>query len=147
MVFVAISHLYLKLSQDIMNDLDELIAHLRQAFSSDEIKRMVLDQEWLQRNYDSGIDSTGFCRIACEVIYKLTGGTQKWILKIISRRSWEYGSHYFLEEKGTGNIVDITSDQYTELGITIPYNLGRGTGLRTNSDHLTRKAQILAGRV
>jgi hypothetical protein len=123
---------------------DELIKALRHAFKIKEIKESVLDKEWLAKNYESNIDSTGFCRIACEIIYKLNGGKERWMVKVISKKKWEHGSHYYLEEKSTKAILDITSDQYRSKNICIPYGLGRGTGLRTNPEELSKKAQILA---
>ena len=124
--------------------MDGLIKALRQAFTIKEIKESILDEEWLARNYESKIDSTGFCRIACEVIYKLTGGKERWTVKVVSKKQWKHGSHYYLEEKATKMILDTTSDQYTLKDICIPYHLGRGTGLRTNPEKLSKKGQLLA---
>jgi len=123
--------------------MDELIVVLRKAFKIKEIKESVLDEEWLARNFESQIHSTGFCRIACEIIYKLTGGKERWTVKVISKKQWEHGSHYYLEEKGTKIILDITSDQYTLKDICIPYHLGRGTSFRTNPEKLSKKGQLL----
>ena len=53
---------------------------------------------------------------------------------------WNGGTHYFLERKSNKEILDITSDQYTKRGITIPYELSKGTGLRS----VSKKARLLA---
>lgn len=58
--------------------LEEIIGKLKAAFQNDEVKAAVLDKEWLIKNNDTGIDSTGFCYAACEVIYRLDGGKDKW---------------------------------------------------------------------
>ncbi len=120
--------------------LEDLIKAIRHSFTIPQVKKAVLDAEWFEKNNNSGVDSTGFCFAACQVIYKCSGQKEKWTIKIISRTLWEYGSHYYLQDKITGEILDITSDQYSEKGISIPYTLGKGTGIRGYS-----KGKILAG--
>jgi hypothetical protein len=122
----------------------EVVEKLKKSFKSNELKEKVLDKEWLEKNKKTGIDSTGFCRLSVEVIYKLFGGKDDWTVKIISKKAWTHGSHYYLENKNTKEIVDVASDQYESLGIEIPYNLGKGTGLRSNPTVLSKGAEILA---
>ena len=43
------------------------------------------------------------------------------------------GTHYFLVNKHSQEILDVTSEQYTLRGIEIPYHLGKGKGLRNQS--------------
>ena len=123
-----------------MNETD-IINILRNSFSSDLIKRKVLDENWYQENIDSGVDSTGFCFAASEVLYRLTGGTNIWqVVSINDPRDWYNGTHYFLKRRQNSEIVDITADQYTSRGIIIPYDVGRGRGLR----FVSNKARLLA---
>ena len=110
--------------------LEKLIEKLQLAFTNPNVKEAVLDQEWLEKNLQSGIDSTGFCFAACQVIYKCNGQKVKWLVKVISRKKWEYGSHYYLQNKQTNEILDVTKDQYIQKGISIPYELGKGVGIR-----------------
>lgn len=114
----------------------QIIATLRIAFADDNIKREVLTDNWYDLNIQSGIDSTGFCFAASEVLYRLTGGKDMWIFKGIKRSPvWNYGPHCFLMRKGADKkIVDITEDQYTARGIVIPYDMGKGRGLRVVSN-------------
>ncbi|MEQ9403578.1 MAG: hypothetical protein RIM99_08340 [Cyclobacteriaceae bacterium] len=112
-------------------DLDHIIQSLRQSFSNDSIKRAVLSDEWYLKNIDSGIDSTGFCYAACEVIYRLDGGKEKWKKMAISKNNWDHGGHCYLINKENSEILDITSDQYDLQNIPIPTNLAKGGGFRT----------------
>jgi hypothetical protein len=93
-------------------------------------------------NKETGINSTGFCFAASEVIYRLTGGSNTWTVKRLTNidNLWNGGTHYFLERKSNKEILDITSDQYTKQGTTIPYELSKGTGLRS----VSKKARLLA---
>lgn len=123
-----------------MNEID-IINILRNSFSNDIIKRQVLEENWYQENIDSGIDSTGFCFAASEVLYRLTGGTNIWqVVSINDPKDWKNGTHYFLKRRQNNEIVDITADQYTSKGIIIPYEVGRGRGLR----FVSKKARLLA---
>ncbi|MBA0883041.1 hypothetical protein [Flavobacterium undicola] len=122
-------------------DLEKIILKLEDAFLNTEVKQQVLDSYWLEQNIQNGIHTTGFCFTASEVIYRLTGGKDNWFIKSINDpRDWNHGTHYFLQNKTSGHILDITSDQYTSRGITIPYELGKARGLQ----NVSRKAKDLA---
>jgi len=123
-------------------NLEEIISKLKEAFTQDEVKSRVLNQEWRARNQDNGIDSTGFCYAASEVIYRLDGGKQNWKKVSISEQDWNLGGHCYLINKQTNEILDITSDQYGN--IIIPYELGRAGGFRQVSGK-ARILSILAG--
>lgn len=123
-----------------MNEID-IINILRNSFSNDNIKQQVLEENWYLKNIDSGIDSTGFCFSASEVLYRMTGGTNVWqVVSISDPRDWNNGTHYFLKRRENNEIVDITADQYILRGINIPYEIGRGRGLR----FISNKARLLA---
>ena len=123
-----------------MINIENLILKLRTSFADEAVKKSVVDEKWLRKNNESGIDSTGFCFAASEVIYRLCGGKDKWKVMSISSKDWEFGSHYYLQDRNSGEILDITSDQYTEKGLTIPYQLGKGKSFRA----VSRKAKNLA---
>ena len=119
-------------------NIEEIISKLEVAFTLEEVKSKVLQPEWLDKNHTSGIDSTGFCYAASEVIYRLNGGKENWKKVSISKRDWELGGHCYLINKESNEILDITSSQYGD--ITIPYNLGRAGGFRQVSE----RARILS---
>jgi len=123
-------------------ELEDLISKLKQAFSKQEIKKAVLDQEWYSKNIETKIDSTGFCYAACEIIYRMTGGKERWKKYAISKDKWNDGGHCYLMDKKDNSILDITSDQYLLNGIDIPYHLGVAGGFRTKD--FTKKARLLA---
>jgi hypothetical protein len=123
-----------------MENLETIIASLKSGFQRQDIKEAVLRDEWLEKNINSQIHSTGFCYSASEVIYRLTGCKENWFKKSISKEKWKYGGHCFLQNKKTNEILDITSDQYSELNIPIPYELGVAGGFRT----ITNSAKILS---
>jgi hypothetical protein len=123
---------------------NEISKKLKNSFKDKTLKEKVLDPDWLEKNISSGIDSTGFCRLSCEVIYKLFGGKDVWKVMIINKKNWEHGSHYYLENKETKEIVDVSKEQFENRGIKIPYELGKGTGLRSNPLVLSSKAKELA---
>ncbi|MFT6638808.1 MAG: hypothetical protein ACJAYP_001394 [Flavobacterium sp.] len=112
-------------------EIEEIIKKLKVAFEKTEVKEQVLDAYWLQLNLNSGIHTTGFCFSASEIIYRLTGGKEKWLIKSINDpKDWNNGTHYFLQDKETEEVLDITSSQYTERGIVIPYEKGKARGLQ-----------------
>jgi hypothetical protein len=122
-------------------ELMEIVEKLKNSFRDKNIKKEVLDYNYYKDNLETGIDSFGFCYYACEVIYKLTGGKEKWKLICIRKSDWkEGGPHIFLKDRKTGEILDITSEQYTLRKIEIPYDLGKGFGLR----NVSKKAKKLA---
>jgi hypothetical protein len=67
------------------------------------------------------------------VIYRLTGGKDKWKKMAISEKKWEHGGHCYLINKETNEILDVTEDQNRLNGIEIPYEKGVAGGFRTKS--------------
>lgn len=133
---------YIKPHTTMTMTLDEIILKLKQAFEDDNVKRVVLEPEWYKKNVESGIHSIGFCYAASEVIYRLNGGKDKWKKVAISKNNWELGGHCYLENKETGEKLDITDDQYTLKNIEIPFDKGRAGGFRTKD--FGNKARLLA---
>ncbi|UII32161.1 hypothetical protein LVD17_28150 [Fulvivirga ulvae] len=132
-----------------MNE-NDIIQALRKAFSNDHIKRQVLDIGWYEKNIESGIDSTGFCFAASEVLYRLTGASHTWQVNYLQDPDhWNQGTHYFLwrrnedgevDKANYNHIKDITADQYTLRNIDIPYEQARARGL----PFVSRRARLLA---
>jgi hypothetical protein len=120
-------------------NLETLISSLRYAFAKEEVKNAVVDAYWLAINRESGIDSTGFCLPASEVIYRLCGGKDKWQGMSISRKDWKHGGHVYLQDRTTGEILDITADQYTGKGLAIPYHLGKDRSFQDISSDQAKK--------
>lgn len=125
-----------------------IIAKLEFSFKNDSVKKEVLSKELYKKNVYSKIDSTGFNYTCAEVLYFLDGGKKKWKKETISKDKWGYGSHTYLVNKKTEMIYDITADQYTKLGIKIPYNLGIAGGFKTNElSKASKKLAELSGLI
>jgi hypothetical protein len=122
--------------------LENIIAKLKRSFSNDDIKKAVLSKYWYKKNKESEIDSTGFCYAASEVIYRLTGEGDSWKKVSISQKNWEHGGHCYLIKKEDNLILDITSDQYTNRHIVIPYDLGKAGGFRSVSNAAIKLAKL-----
>ena len=125
------------------SEISKIISDLLVSFKNETIKRDVLDDEWYVVNKQNNVDSAGFCFYASEVIYRLTGGKDNWIIKRISEEDFREGPHYYLMSKIDNSILDITSDQYTKFGIEIPYEKGKGRGLQ----RVSIKARKLANYI
>ena len=120
-------------------ELNDLIQLLTNAFEKEEIKQKILLPDWRSKNLESGIHSTGFCYVATEIIYRLTGGALKWEIRTIPKKVWEFGPHYYLISVEDYNITcDITSDQYIQ---PIPYNRSRRATLIANRNEMSIKAR------
>ena len=85
--------------------------------------KALLDAEWRAQNQSSGIDSTGFCYIASEALYRAF--PDNLVPAMLSDKVWAHGPHWWLEVKTTGERIDLTADQFS---VPIPYDLGRRSG-------------------
>lgn len=70
----------------------------------------------------------GMCYKASEAYYHLSDENLKPVQVWLQRDNGVMDSHWWLENKDTGEIVDLTADQYE---VTIPYDRGRGRGFLT----------------
>jgi hypothetical protein len=91
-------------------------------------------------NIESGIHTTGFCFAASEVIYRLNGKENWKVVSLKDPDHWNNGTPYFLKNRNSDEILDVTRNQYEERGIEIPYDLGKGRGLR----NISNKAKTLS---
>lgn len=95
----------------------EYIEILHKCLSKDLLKKAYKD------NYDDVHYTTGHCYIASEAIYHTFGGKEKWAA--YTGRDHNNGTHWWLKNKETGEIVDPTKEQYTSLSIDPPYSVGK----------------------
>jgi len=84
----------------------------------------------------------GNCYVASEALYHLTGGKERWQVERILIEVKEPGpmdatteyTHWYLRERETGEVVDLTEEQFTEYehdDISIQYEDGTPTGFLT----------------
>lgn len=116
---------------------EQLIEKIRETFSDPKVKLLLINDKvnkyWYDINTVSEIPSTGFCYLASEVFYHLSGKAKKWWFKEIIAPGIlpNNGYHYFLQHKETGRIIDLTKDQFGD--IKIPYEQGKSRGIRWSS--------------
>lgn len=120
-----------------MVELDKYIELIHESLSKDLLKKQY------QADYDNLHFTTGHCYIASEAIYHTFGGKEKW--SAYAGRDDNNGTHWWLKNKDTGEIVDPTKEQYTSLGLEPPYNKGRPCAFLTREP--SQRAQKLIARV
>lgn len=113
----------------------ELYNKIRGQFHKEEAKLLLINpyiqpnDYWYKINKESNIHSTGFCYIASETYYHQSGKAKEWWFReLISDKLPYNGHHYFLQHKETGEIVDLTKDQFGD--IVIPYDEAKNRGIR-----------------
>lgn len=124
----------------------KLIEIITKSFEKEEIKFLLINDYlgdyWYNINKSSNNNSIGFCYLASELYYFLDGKSKKWWFKEISSSDLPYnGKHYFLENKETGEILDITKSQFSD--IKIPYHLAKNKGIRYMSKNCIKFKKIL----
>lgn len=83
---------------------------------------------------------TGHCYVASEALYHLLGGPASGLVPQVIRH--EGGTHWYLKNRTTGNITDLTKGQFKTVP---PYEQGRGCGFLTRKP--SRRCALLIGRV
>lgn len=77
-------------------------------------------------------DADGFCR-ASSAAFAALMGAHDWKLMFIGN-GWSFGPHHYLVHVPSNTILDLTFDQYSHVGIKIPYFIGREIKLEINND-------------
>ena len=112
----------LNLTPEKYKQATELVVKFRNAFTSDEVKKATFitpdNDVW-----DLGYDSGGFCRVA-SISFAIAMDFHEWQLMYIDKAQWVGGSHHWLQHVPTGKVFDITYDQFTVDGLSLPYHLG-----------------------
>lgn len=70
-------------------------------------------------------DSDGFCRAASASFVSLMNSPQ-WQLRYINE-IWTFGPHFYVYHVPSKTVLDLTYDQYTSTGLTVPYEMGAAT--------------------
>lgn len=68
-------------------------------------------------------DSDGFCRASSAAFVALMNSPE-WQLMYIDE-IWTFGPHFYVMHMPSKSVLDLTYDQYTVTGLSIPYELGR----------------------
>lgn len=73
--------------------------------------------------------TTGHCYAASEAAFHLLGGGEHWMS--CCGRDEDGGTHWWLKNKASGEVLDLTSAQFTHFGKIPPYANGRPVGFLT----------------
>lgn len=100
-----------------------LVLLFRDSFKIPSIKHSVFYPDLGKSMNVFTYDSDGFCKTS--YLYKQMMKDQFDLYYI--NNIWTYGPHHYLVHKETKQVFDLTFDQYTNVGIEIPYNIGNKT--------------------
>jgi hypothetical protein len=104
--------------------LKNLTLLFRDSFKVEDIRNFVFSP-YLSQSEIKLLDypSIGLCKTH-KALFALGGGAP-WSLELryIDGDIWTHGSHYFLRHKKSGEVFDITFDQFALFNITVPYEL------------------------
>ncbi len=95
----------------------------RNSFKSEAVKHATFDDQYGKRTDVFTYPSDGFCKASCFAFMNAMDSSD-WKLMYISE-IWTYGPHFFLYHIPSKQNFDLTADQYTNIGISVPYELGR----------------------
>jgi hypothetical protein len=131
--------------------LDELKIKIIESLSNENVKKLLIYKDiegntvdkFYFDNKNSNIETTGFCYLVSLLIYHVNGKSNKWMFKTITDELFikENGTHYFLLNKESKEILDITANQFK--GINIPYEKSKGIPIRFVNKNVRKFAKIL----
>ena len=104
-------------------NIQELTTKIQECLTPDLLKKPYREKNKNNPMY-------GHCYVATEALYHSLDDRTKY--QIQHGKDHEGVVHWWLREKETGEIVDVTSDQYYSQGLTPPYNNGRNGSFLTN---------------
>ncbi|MCR4917570.1 MAG: hypothetical protein K5912_01340 [Alphaproteobacteria bacterium] len=103
------------------NAAKELVVAMRKGFMNDGVRRQVFGNKLADDM--SPYAANGFCAASCILFLLVVGDAFE--LNYIDDM-WTFGPHYFLKQKSSGRVLDLTFDQFAQEGISaIPYDMGR----------------------
>jgi hypothetical protein len=88
----------------------------------DNLTPDLLPKKWVARN--SSNPTFGHCHTAAGVLYKIFGSKQ-----VKMYRGFDGEIYHWWNQDLNGNIIDLTSEQYTSIGKTPPYDVGEKAGM------------------
>ncbi len=109
----------------------------RNAFSSYDVKMATFGPEL---DYDISAftyDSDGFCK-ASSFAFMNAMNPADWHLMYIDHL-WTFGPHHYLLHAPSGRVFDLTADQYTNMGIVVPYEMGRRVVLNVAESQISQR--------
>lgn len=115
---------------------EELIAKIRAVLTPDLLKRPY-------REENAANPMFGHCYVASEALFYLLENREDYCA---CRATDERGIvHWWLVNKTTNQIHDVTADQYLSKGLVPPYELGKRSGFLTKLP--SKRCQVVLERV
>lgn len=114
---------YLKLFE---NTVEENLTKKIQSVLIDDL----LVPYWRKHKSDTDHKLFGHCYAASEALFHLLGGKNAGYIPM--RASTPLGTHWWIRDKN-GNFLDPTAEQFTSIGLPLPYDNGIGAGFLTNN--------------
>ncbi len=108
--------------------------------------QVCLTQDLLKKEYKEENTTNpmfGHCYVATEVLYHLMETKNE--VKPCCGKDENGITHWWLQYRKSGKVVDVTADQYLTKDKVPPYEQGRGTGFLTKNP--SKRAQIVIKRV
>ncbi len=101
-----------------------LVRYFRDSFKLQDVKYQTFWTDLGEDMKKFRYDSDGFCRASSVGFALMMGGEPDWKLMYIDEL-WTYGPHHYLLHVPSKTVLDLTYDQYTNSGMTVPYFLGK----------------------
>lgn len=87
----------------------------------------------------------GHCYVGCEALYHLIDKENYYICYAVYNDEGGRATHWWLEHKKNGLILDATKEQYTHFGMTPPYHLKKRGSFLTK--HPSKRAKTVIDRI
>jgi len=96
----------------------------RDSFKSDAVKQATFSRTIGDDYKKFPYDAYGFCKAASCAFVGLMNAPKEWQLMYINE-IWAYGPHYYVQHIKSGQVFDLTYDQYEYDRFTVPYYMGQ----------------------
>lgn len=95
----------------------------RDSFKSESVKRATFSRTIGNDYHLFPYDSYGFCKAASCSFVALMAAPEEWRVMYIGEM-WAYGPHYYVQHIKSGQVFDLTYDQYVYDRLHVPYEMG-----------------------
>ena len=109
----------------------------RNAFGDKDVKQATFGPDL---GYDISVftyDADWYCK-ASSFAFMNAMNPKDWHLMYIDAL-WTYGPHHYLLHVPSGQVFDLTADQYTHVGIDVPYRMGRRVALDSKEAQISQR--------
>lgn len=118
-----------------------------------ENSKELLKPFWYRTNQREGSNPlTGHCFVATEVAYHVWGKENGFKPHVVSNKKIESDkskqwTHWFLKNKETGAILDLTADQFDSETLVYCYENGKGAGMLKKDGEISKRGQFVIDKL